>query len=87
MMVFLVYKEGKANVEATKGMNKWIGILRKRLLEEEILKKENNVYVFQSDYIFNSPSTAAAAILGRSANSWTSWKDKNGKTLDELKRK
>ena len=84
---FLVYKEGKVNVETTKGMNKWIGILRKRLLEEEILKKENNVYVFQSDYIFNSPSAAAAAILGRSANGWTSWKDKNGKTLDELKRK
>jgi hypothetical protein len=42
--------------------------------------------VFQQDYIFNSPSAAAATILGRSANGWTSWKDKNGKTLDEVKR-
>lgn len=83
---FLVYKGGKANVEETRGMNKWIGILRKRLIAEEILKKENNVYVFQQDYIFNSPSAAAATILARSANGWTSWKDKNGKTLDELKR-
>jgi|TARA_B110000967_G_scaffold162568_1_gene169150 hypothetical protein len=82
-----VYKDGKANIETTKGMNKWIGILRKRLIEKDILKNENNVYVFQQDYIFNSPSAAAAAILGRSANGWTSWKDKNGKTLDELKRK
>jgi hypothetical protein len=84
---FLIHKGGKANIETTKGMNKWIGELRKRLIEEEILKKENLVYVFQQDYIFNSPSAAAATILGRSANGWTSWKDKNGKTLDELKRK
>ncbi|ADV50872.1 hypothetical protein Celal_3617 [Cellulophaga algicola DSM 14237] len=84
---FLVYKEGKVNLEPTKGMNKWIGILRNRLIEEEILKRDNNVYVFQQDFIFNSPSAAAATILGRSANGWTSWKDKNGLTLDEIKRK
>jgi hypothetical protein len=84
---FLIHKGGKANIETTKGMNKWIGELRKRLIEEELLKKENLVYVFQQDYIFNSPSAAAATILGRSANGWTSWKDKNGKTLDEVKRK
>jgi hypothetical protein len=84
---FLVYKEGTSNIEETKGMNKWIGILRKRLLVEGILKKEKDVYVFQQDYIFNSPSAAAATILARSANGWTSWKDKNGATLDALKRK
>lgn len=84
---FLVYKDGTSSIEETKGMNKWIGILRKRLVEEEILKKENNEYVFQQDYIFNSPSAAAASILGRSANGWKSWKNKSGITLDELKRK
>lgn len=84
---FLVHKNGKANFAQTAGINKWIAILRKRLIEEEILKHVNNVYIFQQDYIFNSPSAAAATILGRSANGWTSWKDKNGKTLDELKRK
>lgn len=84
---FLVYKDSKANVEATKGMNKWIGILRTKLIEEQLLKIAGDVYVFQQDYIFKSPSAAAATILGRSANGWVSWKDKNGKTLDELKRK
>ncbi len=84
---FLVYKGGKANLLETKGINKWISVLRKRLLEDEILKNENDVYVFQQDYIFNSPSAAAASLLGRAANGWTSWKDKTGKTLDELKRK
>jgi hypothetical protein len=84
---FLVYKESSVNIEETKGINSWIKTLRKKLLEENILKEENGVYVFQTDHIFNSPSAAAATVLGRSANGWTSWKDKNGKTLDELKRK
>ena len=83
---FLTHKGSKANIETTNGMNKWIGELRKRLIEEEILKKENLVYVFQQDYIFNSPSAAAATILGRSANGWMEWKDKKGVTLDKLKR-
>lgn len=84
---FLVYKDGTACIEETKGMNKWIGVLRKRLIEEKILKENNGVYVFQQDYIFNSPSAAAATILARAANGWMSWKNKEGKTLDELKRK
>jgi hypothetical protein len=42
---------------------------------------------FAKDYEFTSPSTAAAVVLGRSANGWTEWKDAEGKTLDEVKRK
>ncbi|WP_121065863.1 DUF4357 domain-containing protein [Maribacter vaceletii] len=45
------------------------------------------MYAFQQDYIFNSPSTAAATVLDCAANGWMSWKNKEGKTLDELKRK
>lgn len=84
---FLVYKDAKASFEETPGINKWISILRKKLIEEQILKAENDYYILQNDYIFNSPSAAAAAMLGRSANGWTSWKNKNNKTLDDLKRK
>ncbi|GAA3559491.1 GIY-YIG nuclease family protein [Snuella lapsa] len=83
---FLVYKDGICNLEPTKGMNKWIGILRNRLVEEDILKQENDVLVLQQDYIFNSPSAAAATILARSANGWKEWKNKQGVTLDALKR-
>ena len=84
---FLVYKGSTVNIEETKSINNWIKVLRKKLLEENILKEEGDVYVFQTDHIFNSPSAAAATILGRSTNGWTKWKDKNGLTLDELKRK
>lgn len=35
-------------------------------------------------YVFSSPSTAAAVVLGRSANGRTQWKDEKGRTLKEL---
>ncbi len=83
---FLVYKGGKASIDETDGVTKWVSDMRNRLLIDNILKEENGFYVFQQDYIFNSPSGSAATILGRNTNGWTKWKDKNGKTLDELKR-
>ncbi len=36
---------------------------------------------------FTSPSSAAMFVLGGSTNGWTEWKNKDGKTLDELFRK
>ena len=36
---------------------------------------------------FNSPSSAGQFVLGGSINGWVEWKDKDGKTLDELYRK
>ena len=36
---------------------------------------------------FTSPSSAAMFVLGGSTNGWVEWKDKDGKTLDELYRK
>ena len=36
---------------------------------------------------FTSPSSAAMFVLGGSINGWGEWKNKNGKTLDELFRK
>ena len=43
-------------------------------------------YIFTRDHLFSSPSMAALAVMGRSANGWLEWKDASGKTLDELKR-
>jgi hypothetical protein len=60
--------------------------LRERLVESEIVKVTGGKLVFQKDHLFRSPSTAAMAVLGRNANGWQEWKDKEGKTLDTLKR-
>ncbi|EDP70140.1 hypothetical protein FBALC1_11422 [Flavobacteriales bacterium ALC-1] len=84
---FLVYREGRCTIKESNSIHPWITRLRKQLLEDGIIKAEKGQYVFQSDHVFNSPSSAAATVLARAANGWKSWKDKNGKTIDELKRK
>ena len=83
----VVYKGGKCTLEESPTAGKWIIGMRTRLIEDKILQEENGLLVFQTDHIFNSPSAAAGTILARRANGWKEWKDKTGKTIDELKRK
>ena len=60
--------------------------MRERLIAEGILKQEGNKLVFTQDFVFGSPSTAAAIVIGHNANGWFYWKTLNGETLDQLKR-
>jgi len=84
---FVVFKGSKANKELAPGCNATIRKLRANLVDRKVLVENGNVYVFQENEMFNSPSSAAAQVLARNANGWTEWKDKKGKSLDELKRK
>lgn len=47
----------------------------------------NGKYILKVSMSFSSPSTAASFVLGHSANGWVEWKNKDGKTLDEVYRK
>jgi hypothetical protein len=60
--------------------------LRQRLLEQGVMRPEGDTVVFERDHLFRSPSMAAVALLGRTANGWIEWKTAQGKTLDEVKR-
>ncbi len=84
---FIVFEGSKSNLIETKTAGPWVTNMRKKLKDEGILKKANNVYIFTSDHIFSSPSAAAASVLARRANGWIEWKYQNGKTLDEVIRK
>ena len=42
---------------------------------------------FTTDYTLKSPSMAAAIVMGRSANGLREWRNKEGKTLKELRGK
>jgi len=67
---------------------KWVIWSREALLKQWVLsKKDANTYIFTKDYVFSSLSTAAAVVLGRRSNGWLQWKQKNGKTIDEIMRK
>lgn len=83
----LVYKGGKCNLKETATAGRWVINRRQQLLKDGILKEQDGLLIFQEDYIFDSVSAAAATVLARRANGWKEWKDKNGVTLDELKRK
>lgn len=83
----LVLKDSKANIEETKTAGSWIINMRNDLIERKVLVVDGAVLKFTEDHLFKSPSAAAGTILGRRANGWVEWKDKSGKTLDELKRK
>ncbi len=65
--------------------------MRSQLVTEGVLVEQAGstgaLVVFTRDHLFSSPSTAAMAVMGRSANGWIEWKTASGRTLDEIKRK
>lgn len=60
---------------------------RDELLENDSITKFGDKYILNVILAFNTPSGASDFILGGSTNGWTEWKNKDGKTLDELYRK
>ena len=55
-------------------------------MQSGIMRVEGDAVIFTKDHLFRTPSMAAEALLGRTANGWTEWKTKGGKTLDAVKR-
>lgn len=81
---FLVLKGSKATATTVASMTQNFINLRNRLIEERVIIQKDDYYEFPDDYIFSSPSTAAAMVLGRNANGLTEWKLKDGTTLKEF---
>lgn len=84
---FLVLKGSTANLEEVPKVRKWVTSRRDALLKANVLTQNGDVLEFREDQIFSSPSAASCVVLGRSSNGWKEWKDHEGKTLDEVKRK
>ena len=76
-----IYLTKRVNIEK-------YNIQRKELLDNgNIVLTDNGKHRLKTTLVFNSPSGASDFVIGGSTNGWTEWKDKNGKTLDELYRK
>ncbi len=58
-----------------------VKIKGKELRDEGIIVNDR----FSKDYLFSSPSMAAAIVMGRSANGLKEWKNADGKSLKELR--
>ena len=60
---------------------------RDELLKNGSISQTDGKYILNVILDFNTPSGASDFVLGGSTNGWVEWKNKDGKTLDELFRK
>lgn len=59
--------------------------LREKLLQDGVISHDTNGNLYYAkNYLFDSPSAAAAVTLGYSVNGRNVWKDENGKSLNEI---
>ena len=81
---FVVLKGSKAASTTVNSMTSSFIALRQKLINETVLIDKGEYFEFSDDYIFSSPSTAAAMVMGRNANGLTEWRNREGKTLKEF---
>lgn len=82
---FVVYKGSTATTQFSNAVaerNK--KNIDKLIANGYLEKKDENLYVFIKDYVFNSPSAASDIVLGNSTSGWKKWKTNEGKTLEEI---
>lgn len=78
---FTVCKGSNIASSTAPSMSKSLIELRNRLIEKGII---NENLVFSSNYVFSSPSLAAAVVMGRNANGRTEWKTDDKKTINMI---
>ncbi len=84
---FVVLKGSKRRIENLASIQGTSNVqIREALVKDGVMAPQDGVCVFTRNHLFPSPSLAAMALMGRSANGWVEWEAGNGKTLDELKR-
>lgn len=60
---------------------------REELLSQQSIVNFDGKYILKVTLDFKTPSGASDFVIGGSTNGWVEWKNKDGKTLDELYRK
>ena len=84
---FVVRAGSQAVVDSAPSMEQHVRSffdLRQELISNGVLAMQGGLYQFTQDYTFSAPSTAAAVVLGRSANGRVEWKVADGRTLKEI---
>jgi hypothetical protein len=81
---FVVFADSEVATDTVPSFSKGFNALREELLKNDIIKMNGTTLIFTSDYLFSSPSTAAAVIMGRNANGLVEWKDSSGKELKSI---
>ena len=77
---FVIYKSSKISKTVTNSLTNSIINKRQNLLDTGII---NSDYIFTQDFLFSSPSIAAAIVVGYSINGRTAWKTPKGISLKD----
>jgi hypothetical protein len=83
---FVVRKNSIAKLHIAPASLKAIEPTQKKLRDCGVLVEENGHLRFTRDHVFKSVSGAARIVLGCAISGWIAWKNKDGKSLDEIKR-
>lgn len=78
---FIVFKGSNIAIDTTQSMSSSLVNLRQKLIDKGIV---NENFAFTTDYLFTSPSLAAAVVMGRNANGRVEWKTQTGKTVKDI---
>lgn len=78
---FVVFAGSEVTKDTVPSFPKWAQLIRDELIEGGVIVTKGESLVFEQDYLFSSPSSAAAVIMGRSANGLKEWKDSTGREL------
>jgi hypothetical protein len=81
---FVVLAGSRVTLDEVKTLHNYISAQRASLVANGVLAPEGATYVLTQDYTFSSPSTAAAVVLGRTANGRIEWKDASERTLKSI---
>lgn len=81
---FLVKQGSQIVAQEVPSTQAYVRELRRVLHEKGIFRDVGSAWEVTKDYRFDSPSTAASVVLGKSANGRTEWRDKAGRTLRDL---
>ena len=84
---FVVFKGSSLSDHITQSFPKSVLALKEELIQQGCIREENGEWVFQENYEFGSPSTAASLIMGRSANGLIEWKNQDGDNLKAIEAK
>jgi len=81
---FVVFKGSEFAFSTVPSFPKGFNALREELIKGDSVSESQDKLILSEDYLFSSPSAAAAVIMGRSANGLVEWKSKKGETLKDI---
>jgi len=81
---FVVLANSEAAKDAVPSIHRYMLDMRAAFIKSGVLRDDGGTYRFTQDYEFDSPSTAAGVVLGRTANGRVEWKDSGGHSLKEF---